>query len=65
MSDQTVSDYLTAKEKEKPPIPRDVSGVAYICTDGYIKYCTTGPERDLPADFQEWHRPVSTQKQTA
>lgn len=64
MSDQNNTKELTAKEneKKKPPIPRNVSGVAYIDKNGGLKYCTTGPGRELPNDFKEWHRHHITQK---
>lgn len=65
MSEQDQIEELPAQEKEKPPIPRDVSCVAYICTGGYIRYCTTGEGRELPADFQEWHRPMNAKTKSA
>jgi len=38
---------------EKPPIPRNVSGVAYITTAGTIGYFTSGPGIEKPANFKE------------
>lgn len=55
-----MSDNTEAKDNQpaKQPIPRDVSGVAYVTNDGLLKYCTTGEGRELPKDFKEWARTI-------
>lgn len=56
LTDEHTDDKPENKEKKKP-IPRDVSGIGYITTSGTIRYCKTGVDIPLPADFKEWHMP--------
>ncbi len=47
--------YLSEPEKNKKPIPLNVSGVAYITVTGCVRYCTTGRGLPFPNDFKVWY----------
>lgn len=42
------------RQARKRPIPTNVSAVAYITIDGFVRYTVTGADRELPKDFKEW-----------
>ncbi len=47
--------YLREPQKNKKPIPLNISGVAYVTVDGFVRYLTAGPGIPLPADFERFH----------
>lgn len=62
---QELSEVVEDVKPQKKPIPLVISGMAYVTTEGFMAYCTTGAGKELPKNFKRWDNEILEQQRLA